>query len=841
MANPAHEARGPGPWLASALLFASGFAGLVYQVSWMRELGFLFGNGAYAVSTTLAAFFLGIAAGSAAFGGVAARTRRPLLGYAGLEIGVALAALLYFGLLDAFAAVYEPLFQRFGNAPRSFVAAKFVLALGVLFPPAFFMGGTLPMMSQYRVRRRTALGTTGAVLYAVNTLGAAAGAFATPFWLVPVFGVRGAYTAALVTTLLVGLAAALLGRNPTAAAPRPDADTSRTRVPGTQGLRGLALLSGFATLALEVLWTRMFAQVVHNSVYTFAAILVTFLLCLAAGSGIAHALARRALRPERVLPVLLGIGALLVVATPGAFVAYTDGLATLGSQSDFAGYVLRVFGAAGLLLGLPVLWLGILFPYLLKASEQRQEAPGRVFGELAALNTLGGVAGSIAAGFFMLEFWGLWTSVFAIALLYAAVAVATAWPAFGGARAGLAAVAMGVLLALAFDPMGSLPRVAEGRDGERVLEVLEGAGASITVVEGGRGRRIKHNNHYGLGGSGDRNQEARQAHWPLALHPAPRSVYFLGMGTGITAGAALQHPLDRVLVAELDAQVTEASARYFSRYTNGLFDDPRAEVRSEDGRNLLRGSPERFDVIVADLFLPWKAGVGSLYSREHYTAARERLNESGLYAQWLLLVQFSEEEFAAVARTMLEVFPRVTLWRANERVTHPLVLLLGERDPNAFEPAAIDARIASIAPTVFDNARVAPEHRAVPDNAARLLYGYAGNLSVARDALPEAPINTDDRPFVEYSAPVTHREKRGGEARALIGGPWVALLDRIFDAAPPDADPALAATPKAWRLLPRSGLANYRSRVLERHGDAEGAAAARREAAESLERALAAP
>ncbi len=171
--------------VSTGLLFtASGFAGLVYQVLWMRELGILFGNSSYATATTLAAFFLGIAAGGAVFGRRAARWERPLRAYGWLEAGVTVSALLYFGLLEIFRASYASLFAAFGEAPGALVAAKFGIALLVLFPPAFFMGGTLPLVSQHLVRRADALGTTASWLYAVNTLGAALGAYLAAFHLV---------------------------------------------------------------------------------------------------------------------------------------------------------------------------------------------------------------------------------------------------------------------------------------------------------------------------------------------------------------------------------------------------------------------------------------------------------------------------------------------------------------------------------------------------------------------------------------------------------------------------------------------------------------------------------
>ena len=136
-------------------------------------------------------------------------------------------------------------------------------------------------------------------------------------------------------------------------------------------------------------------------------------------------------------------------------------------------------------------------------------------------------------------------------------------------------------------------------------------------------------------------------------------------GAGITAGAALKHDVERVTVAEILEDAITAAREYFNPYVYGLFDDPRARVLATDGRNHLLGSTDRYDVIVADLFIPWQAGTGSLYSREHFETARARLAEGGLFAQWLPLYQTSKEEFAVVARTMLEVFPLVTLWRGD--------------------------------------------------------------------------------------------------------------------------------------------------------------------------------
>src|SRR5262245_18845015 len=240
--------------LVFLLFFASGFAGLVYQVLWMRELGRLFGNGPQAVATTLAAFFLGVAAGSHVVARLAPRMRRPLLAYAGLEAGIAVSALLYFALLDAYAALYAPLYARLGASPALFLGVKFLLALAALLPPAFFMGGTLPAMSQHLVRSAASLGRTASLLYATNTLGAALGAWLTGFELVRRIGVHGTYALAIATSVGVAALAARLGRGPLPPepAPAPGAGPARANAPlGRGGLAALALGSGFASLALR--------------------------------------------------------------------------------------------------------------------------------------------------------------------------------------------------------------------------------------------------------------------------------------------------------------------------------------------------------------------------------------------------------------------------------------------------------------------------------------------------------------------------------------------------------------------------------------------------------------
>ncbi len=806
------------------LFVMSGFTGLVYEVLWLKELGLLFGNTSHAAATTLAVFFLGLAAGGYFWGLRAPRLTNSLVAYGLLEIAVGVTGLLYFWLLDLYRWIYVPLYAWLGESLLLLAAAKFLLALGILFPAAFAMGGTLPVVGHHLVRHANGLGRTGALLYALNTLGAAIGAFVAGFYLPLTLGFRNAYLLAIGLSVAIGLAACALGRNAREAAPaiRPAPPVSAI-VPGDRaGMTGptpvwvVAFGSGFLALGLEVAWTRMFAQVLQNSVYTFAIILVVFLVAIGAGSLLATWLCRVPARPRTVLAVLLTLAGLWVSTTPFVFVAHTDGLRYLGSAAGgWGGYVVSIFRSAAMVLLLPGVLVGSVFPYLLRVAEGWRLETGPTIGRLVAVNTTGAILGSLLTGFVLLSASGLWGAIRLLGLAYlvlACLAVDTRsrW------KTPLRVVpVLGIALLLSLLDPTRVPTVRVNPErGERVLDLWEGSHGIVAVVERDTGRRLKVNNYYSLGGTAAIEHEQNQALIPLMVHPAPNSVFFLGLGTGITAGAALRQPVRRVVVCELVPEVVVAATRYFDEPAGGLFRDPRAEILVRDGRNQLMGSPERYDLVIADLFIPWRAGAGTLYTKEHFEAARERLTPGGQFVQWLPLYQLSSREFFIIARTMLEVFPDVVVWRGDFYPTKPIVALVGAVDLAPLDPAVVVARGRALA-----------GDRQVPEEAfeAVTLPFYAGNLGAARRLIPPGPINTDDRPLVEYLAPITHRQQRAGAVDWFHAEELAAFYRALLDEVPPEADPYLARLGLAARGYVRAGL-SYAEAAVHRHRGREAEA-----------------
>ncbi|TVQ53075.1 MAG: hypothetical protein EA355_13965 [Rhodobacteraceae bacterium] len=769
-----------------ALFFLSGAAALVYQVLWVRELGLLFGSTAEAAAMTVAIFFAGLGLGGWLFGRVCARVARPLRTFGLLEIGVGLTALGHFLVADAYFALYPALHAAVGGSPALITAAKALVAATILLPTSVLMGGTLPLMGQHVVRAPGSLGRLGAALYALNTAGGAAGALAAGFLLPELLGFSGAYLLAVATDVGVGLAAMALAHGVAPLAPAKPAPAAAYAPPR---LWAVAFVSGVATLGVEVIWTRLFSQVLQNSVYTYALVLTTFLAALALGASLANRLARlRA--PEVVLAGLLLASAAAVAVTPHLFHHLTDGLSYLGGRRDFGGYVLEVARVAALGMLIPGAVLGSVLPFLLRLMQDAGAGPGETLGRLVAVNTAGAILGALLGGFVILPTLGAWRGLWALAALYLLLIPLLRLPVPRAATALPAAAAAAALAA--FPPTLESIRL---RPGERLVELREGAAAHVAVVARDAARVIRVNNFYTLGGSGSLIPERNQTMIPLLLHPDPQEVFFLGMGTGITAGAALFDEPARVTVCELSPEVIALADAHFRPYVNGLFDDPRVTIHAEDGRQCLARSRAAYDLIIADLFTPWRAGVANVYTVEHYRLAARRLKPGGAYVQWIPLYQVSRRELDVIAATMAAVFPEVTLWRGDLNAERSILALVGRMDPAPLDPDMLARRWRAI--TGDD----APD--AVLTGGA--LMFYAGNA--ASGVFDGAPLNTDDRPLIAHLAPRTHRAVITGRARWVTGLERDALLAALLDALPPETDPHLAAVPPDALAMVEAGRA----------------------------------
>jgi len=795
--------------LACALFLLSGIGALVVETTWLRWLRLLLGATAPAVSATLIAFLSGQALGAWLASRAAPRWRRPLRVYGALELAAAAASLAVPGLLALAGSWLDPHYDALRGSPALLTALRTAVALAATLPAATCFGATFPALASAALGTPATLGSGGTLLYGVNTLGAALGLFLASFVLPEAIGVRAGHAVGVACLALAGAGAWLASwRMPELAAAAPALEQPAASPPLAARLALLAWLSGFGSFAAQVLLTQSFARVLNQSAFAFGSVGLVTLLALALGALGVGALERtRALRTEDALGYALVAAALGFAAFPAMFVAATDGLAFLGSERPWPAYGFAAFRLATFTAGPALLAAALVLPATLALAGRAgaSASPGQIAGRLLAWNTLGALVGALLAPYLLLPTLGLWLALAGIGVVYAVAAVLLVPTAPGSSRL-LRDVALGLgwMLVISRGSPVSLPPLRIEPDAQLVAAEQSAAGL-VAVLERGGGRFIQIDNHYALGGSADALHQEREGHLPLLLHPAPRQVAFLGSATGSSAAAALAHEsVLRITLVELVPGVAAAAEEYFGALNRGVYTDAKSEVVLDDARNFLRATSGRFDVIVGDLFVPWQAGTGALYAREHFDAARAHLASGGLFCQWLPLYQLSAEEFGTVAATFLDVFPDAFLLRGDLFASHPIVALVGGAGPlpDASVVAAGTARLRA----------AGVEDRWVTQPLGPYAL-YVAPLAALAEPWRSLPRNSDERPVIEWLAARAHAGG-AGKPELFTGLAFTGFAKALREAAAGE----LAALPAEARSAGEGGHALQVAGALHRAG-----------------------
>lgn len=808
---------------------ASGAAALVYEVAWTRLLTLQLGHSVAAASTVLAAYMGGMAVGAALGGRIGDRVgpARALGVYAALEAAIAVLALL----LPLELAAFTPLFvgaYADGAGGAGFSTLRLIATLLLLSIPAAAMGATFPVASRWFVRRADRAAVEAGGLYAANTVGAALGAVLAGFVLIPALGLRGTTgVGALLNFTAAGLAV-WLSRRPAAdaasAAAGRTADRGRSGAPGrTRGaaraaapaaaavapyepsphaplLAALALgASGFASLTLQVIWTRLLALILGPTTYAFSAIVAVFIAGLAMGSAAGTRLAARARQPMAGLIVSLFAAVALALLAAGLIDRSLLSLAEVVARPDstFAVVLRRQVLIAAVLL-LPMTFaFGVAFPFAAAVATRRDETIARDLALIYTVNTLGAIAGALAAGFALIPWLGLHGSIrlVAAAATVAGLALLAASGVRGRARiaAGLVAVAAAAaaIWMPAWNPLllssGAYKYASriEGPDLQTALTAgtldyyKEGASSTVAVRSLIGTRSLAIDGKVDASNGGDMLTQRLLAHVPLLLHPDPRRVAILGMGSGVTAGSALTHGIESATILEISPEVIEASA-FFTAENHDVLHDPRVRVIVGDGRTHLLLTRQQYDVIVSEPSNPWMAGIASLFTREFFAAAKARLAPGGILCQWAHTYDITEADLKSIVATFLTVFPDGTLWLVGDGD----VLLVASNGP-------VLPRLDGVA-TAWTRPGVAADLAgiAVRSPSAVLSMFVADGPTAAR-WVAGAPLQTDDRASLEFSGPRNifgrGRDDNAQTLRALAAAsprpPAIAAAERTATAA----------------------------------------------------------
>ncbi len=665
----------------------SGAAALGHQVVWVRAMVDVLGGNADTFSKVIGAFFIGLALGA---GAASVRLPRPSRRWFWLlvaELGVL--ALAWPILL-----VYPVSEWFYGNLAFGRIL-QWMLPLVLVTPPAAVMGLFLPWLFHAMELERELTPGRAVALYAVNTLGGVGAIAGVILVLLPSLGlirtalsVMGANALVVIVFLLLHLLRRPVTVKKIRERPAPVEDARRVLPTPGLFIPSLAFASGFAMLAREVLFQHQVAQISVNSLYSSGSVLAGVLLCLGLASLLVPLLVRYAHSVVKMLTVVLFLTAFFVAFQPVFFHLF-GGLEGIpyGGVTPFE-YGRRLLGRALVAIGPAVLIGGLVFPLLIHhVTRSGENDSGRAVGRLLLWNGLGGWLGPEAANLFFGPTFGLWQSLPLLGAMYLLFAI---WLVFVARKRRprmlhrlkpVAAIWLALLVfAGGMYVSRDLPHVNPGTTSGKseVLDYRVGHEGVIAVVENNGHLRLMRNSTYTLGGTRAQAHQERQGLLPLLLHENPKTVGVLGTATGSTlAGTALHPDVARIEGIEISRDTYRLARAHFTSFNRKVFSDPRVDMIIEDARWVVANRRNYYDVVVGDVFMPWKTGTGRMYTREHFRSVKKSLKPGGVYCQWFAMFQLSESQFWTILSTFQDVFPETVLISVDFFSERPIVGLLG--------------------------------------------------------------------------------------------------------------------------------------------------------------------
>lgn len=762
--------------------FISGLAGLVYQVVWTRYLALFLGHTSYAVIAVLAAFMGGLALGNAWLGARVDDMKRPLLFYAGLELGIGVFAVIFPAYYELGNGAFIAVVRALEPTGLLRLAIQFGFAGMLILVPTVLMGATLPALTKFVTRSLGQLRGRVAALYAINSTGAVAGVVLADWWWVPRFGLEATVYFGAAMSLGIGLLTLMISRSIGERAPVPsDADgvPSPTEEQFSPAELRLALVgigaSGFVAMVYEIAWTRLLGLALGSSTHAYSLMLATFIAGIAAGGW----LIARWKRQARTL-LAFGVAELALAGTLFVSIWFYDllpfwfirlgALLARGNSGSYALYELFQAALCFAVMFVPAVCLGTTLPLASRIATAALSVTGRSVGRVFAVNTLGTVLGAVVGGLILMPWFGL-AHAFAFGIaVNALIGTAIVVQQYPGRRllwiAPVAVILISWFGAASLEPLWRrtfaaglwrisawVPSVTSYREAIRGLDLRyhrDGAGSTVVVqadrVSGGREQlSLKVNGKTDATSVGDMSTQVLLGHLPALLKERCEDALVVGLGSGVTVGALLRHPgITNVEVVEISPEVATVARGLFGDANDHALADSRVRLHLEDAKTFLRAGSRKYDVIVSEPSNPWMAGVAAVFTQEYYADARDRLKPGGVMAQWLQVYETNDRIVDIVINTFSSVFPEVGIWQVGAGD----IVLIGSMSPLQTDLAGLERRFND--PLVRANLG-----RIGIQNLAGLLMQELipmGDGAYLPETRPKIPIHSDFHPVLEYAA-----------------------------------------------------------------------------------------
>ena len=663
-------------------------------------------------------------------------------------------------ILGALSAIYVLIHRNVTSEFYTLSLIRFVLTFGVLLIPSTLMGGTLPVLTRFFVKKLEQLGTNIGILYALNTFGAVIGTVAAGFFLIEALGIR--WTLGVGIAINFAVAAIAIGLTRKASATEADEPQEETQQLEPEDVthqpeRLLVLwaigISGFCALAYEVLWTRIMVFFLGSTTYAFATMLAAFLFGIALGSMVLARWVDRIKQPIAIFGIVqLGIGLFALILMPAFEELYAMSSAL---QSTFGASRFWTFFSCFLVMCLPTFLMGASFPLVTKIYTGSARQLGKSIGNVYAVNTVGSILGSFCAGFILIPLLGIRPSIVLTVALNSGIGclliLKSGWQTetgkslLQGIGIGMPILNAGLAVILLLTVNQSLflksAIFKTQRPGDTLVDYNEEVDATVTTLKDDEGvyRLYVDTNQAADASRWDSPSHRVIAHLPLLLHPRPKRALVVGFGMGLTSHSITQHGV-KVDAIELSRGVLSAARQYFTHVNENVFDSALFNYKLNDGRNHILMTKTKYDMISTGIIHPLvSAGSSNIYTEDFYRLCRRILTEDGIMCQWVPLHRLPEAHYKMIVRTFIEVFPETTLWY---KYTPDFVILIGTLKPLKidFKNFIARAQIASIR-----------EGLAADDlDGMSLLDSFMMGPETVRKYVGVGPIHTDNRPQLEF-------------------------------------------------------------------------------------------
>ena len=794
------------PWARKALivLFAlSGFSGLIYENIWSYYLKLFLGHAAYAQTLVLAIFMGGMAIGAWVSAKYSSRWANTLRVYAVTEGIIGVFGLVFHGTFElATDLAYSTILPSLGSS-IAIDTFKWGLSILLILPQSVLLGMTFPLMSASLVRHaQEKSGSTIALLYFTNSIGAAIGVLLSGFWLVGQVGLPGTILTAALLNIVIALFAWLLARPQDEGLQLPVGSISQTVVSTDSFywlMLSVSLLTGTASFVYEISWIRMLSLVMGSSTHSFELMLSAFILGLAFGGLWIKKRIDRVKNMVQFLAVVQIIMGLLAMATVAlytqTFVLMEALVRSLGKTDGgyFLYNIISYLMSVGLMFP-ATFCAGMTLPLLTHTLLQRKYGE-RSVGHVYAANTIGaivGVFGAIHLGMPLLGLKGLMTfgatldMVVGLGLLWYIKESGGRHPLIYGAAVVVASVAF-TTLGVQWDTL----KMASGvyRQGillnpkdTSILFHKDGKTATVDLVDHGGGfTSIRTNGKSDASiqldvrkpRAIDESTMIFAAALPLALHPDAKAVANIGFGSGLTSHVLLgSSKLERVDTIEIEEAIVQA-AKGFRPRVDAVYADPRSHIYLDDAKTYFSSHGSKYDIIISEPSNPWVSGVSSLFTDEFYRMVKTHLSDKGLFVQWFQMYEIDAEIVFSVLKALDKNFSDYALYKS----AIDDLIIVASNGGNVSVPTG-----APLESDVIKKELATYGIYAAEDFSMWKLAGKKSLLPLVRSF--DVPVNSDYFPYLDLHASKTRfLDKNAREIAGLLDAA-IPVLEMLGEAPP---------------------------------------------------------